>query len=65
MQDTDVSTSPRSFCNTQAEIQFSTEILPHCIEHLDKRTNITFSICEVSSGIYPVGEKKNLRASAW
>ncbi|MCJ1342763.1 60S ribosomal protein L33B [Peltigera leucophlebia] len=25
---------------------------PHCIEHLDERTNITFSICEVSSSIY-------------
>lgn len=58
MQDTVVSTCPRLFCNTKAEIQFSTDIPPHCLEHLDERTNITFSICEVSSGVYPVCERK-------
>lgn len=52
-----MSTCPCLFCY-QKRIQFSTEIPPHCIEHLDERTNITFSICEVSSGLYLVCERK-------
>lgn len=53
-----MSTCPSSLCYTQAGIQFSTEISPRRIEHLHERTNITSSICEVSSGVYLVGERE-------